>query len=91
MEQDIYTHIVTVCKCSQFLIVDDIDMNRYILKQIILSKFGIHSDEATNGQEAVDMVTQRAYQECCSSYKIVIMDFEMPIMNGLEATKKIRK
>ncbi len=66
-------------------------MNRYILKQILLSKYGLRSDEAINGKEAVELVKQRAYQECCSSYKIIIMDFEMPIMNGIEATKKIRK
>ena len=71
--------------------MDDIDMNRYILKQIFLSKFGLKSDEAINGRDAVELVKQRTYQECCSSYKIIIMDFEMPIMNGIEATKKIRK
>jgi CheY-like chemotaxis protein len=71
------------CECSQILIVDDIDMNRYVLKQIFMSKFGIASDEATNGKDALHMVKARAYQECCCSYKIIIMDFEMPIMNGI--------
>ena len=66
-------------------------MNRYILKEIFKCKFGIQSDEAINGKEAVDMVKARGYQECCSSYKIIIMDFEMPIMNGLESAKRIRK
>jgi CheY-like chemotaxis protein len=66
-------------------------MNRYILKQILLSKYGLRSDEAINGKEAVELVKERSYQECCSSYKVIIMDFEMPIMNGIEATKKIRK
>ena len=49
------------------------------------------------------MIKARAYQECCNNYKVVIMDFEMPIMNGIQvilknsycnifqATKKIRE
>lgn len=53
--------------------------------------FGIQSDEAINGREAIDLIKARAYQECCSSYKIIIMDFEMPIMNGIEASRKIKK
>jgi CheY-like chemotaxis protein len=30
------------------------------------------------------MVKARGYQECCNNYKVVIMDFEMPVMNGIE-------
>ena len=94
-------NFTTVCECSQILIVDDIDMNRYVLKQIFMSKYGINCDEATNGKEAIQLIKARSFQECCSSYKIIIMDFEMPIMNGIQvsnnlismiqATKKIRK
>ncbi len=65
------------------MIVDDIDMNRQILKTIIHSKFGIRSDEAFNGKEALFMVKAKALNECCSNYKIIIMDFEMPVMNGI--------
>ena len=99
-DQDLLFNFNTACDCAQILIVDDIDMNRYVLKQIFMTKFGILSDDATNGKEALQMVKQRSYQECCCSYKIIIMDFEMPIMNGIlvryislnvQATKKIRK
>jgi|LauGreDrversion4_2_1035121.scaffolds.fasta_scaffold28281_2 CheY-like chemotaxis protein len=76
----------SLCDCPQILIVDDIDMNRFVLKQIFYSQFGIQSDEAINGKEALTKVKARAYQECCSNYKVVIMDFEMPIMNGIEVT-----
>jgi CheY-like chemotaxis protein len=64
--------------------VDDIDMNRFVLKQILMSKFGIITDEAINGKDALQMIKTRAYQECCSKYKVIIMDFEMPVMNGIE-------
>ncbi len=73
----------TACECSQILIVDDIDMNRYVLNQIFMSKYGIKCDEAINGKEAIQLIKARSFQECCSSYKIIIMDFEMPIMNGI--------
>lgn len=49
-------HLASVCQCAEVLIVDDIDMNRFILKQIFLSKFGLKSDEAINGKEAVELV-----------------------------------
>lgn len=58
-------------------------MNRYILKEIIKSKFDLNSDEAINGKECVGLVKQKAFNECCSYYKIIFMDFEMPVMNGL--------
>jgi DNA-binding NarL/FixJ family response regulator len=82
-ENEPLMNFTTACECSQILIVDDIDMNRYVLKQIFMSKYGIHCDEATNGKEAIQLIKARSFQECCSSYKIIIMDFEMPIMNGI--------
>jgi CheY-like chemotaxis protein len=82
-ENEPLMNFTTACECSQILIVDDIDMNRYVLKQIFMSKYGIHCDEATNGKEAIQLIKARSFQECCSSFKIIIMDFEMPIMNGI--------
>lgn len=82
-DNELLMNFTTACECSQILIVDDIDMNRYVLKQIFMSKYGIHCDEATNGKEAIQLIKARSFQECCSSYKIIIMDFEMPIMNGI--------
>lgn len=37
------------CECAQILIVDDIDMNRYVLREILRRKFGLLSEEASNG------------------------------------------
>lgn len=48
------------CDCSQILIVDDIDMNRFILKEIIRSKFGLNADEAINGKDCLDIVKEKS-------------------------------
>jgi len=64
------------------LIVDDVEINRYILNAM-LSRIGLISDLASNGQDAVDKVKN-------NEYDIVFMDCRMPIMDGYEATKQIR-
>jgi CheY-like chemotaxis protein len=55
-----------------------------MLKEIIKRKFALLSDEAINGKECLEMLKEKAFNECCSFYKVVFMDFEMPIMNGIE-------
>jgi CheY-like chemotaxis protein len=68
---------------KRVLVVDDIPFNCKVLVTH-LNKFGIHVDTASNGEHAVS--------QCMSSrYNIVLMDIEMPVMNGLEATRLIRK
>ena len=47
-------------------------------------------DQASTGQEAVEAV-KRAYQDRNFQYGIIFMDCSMPIMNGYEATEKIRQ
>lgn len=65
-----------------FLIVDDIFVNRLLLSKII-SRSGANYQFANNGKEALDKITD-------GDFDMVLMDIEMPVMNGLEATKKIR-
>ena len=65
------------------LLVDDLGSARKILVKI-LKNIGISQiDEAINGQEALN-------KACACSYDIIISDWEMPIMNGLELLKNIR-
>ncbi len=64
------------------LIVDDIFTNRLLLKEIlggISEKF----IEAENGKDAIEIIKSNPID-------IVLMDIEMPVMNGLETTKYIR-
>ena len=66
------------------LIVEDDHSNSFYLS-ILLAKLKIKSICAKNGKEAIDFVRDNP------SISLVLMDFKMPIMNGFEATKEIKK
>jgi PAS domain S-box-containing protein len=68
---------------GKVLLVDDTNMILYIIKEK-LSSYGLQVDTATSGYEAIDKIMTNAYD-------IVFMDHKMPKMNGVEATKEIRK
>ncbi|HPW67248.1 MAG TPA: response regulator [Salinivirgaceae bacterium] len=70
-------------KGKVILVVEDEHINfRYI--QEILRKTNIEVIRAENGQEAVDIVKK-------THIDLILMDIKMPIMDGYEATKKIRE
>jgi CheY-like chemotaxis protein len=69
-------------KKYNFLIVDDIFMNRLLLKEIV-REISNSLKEAKNGKEAIDIIKS-------NEIDIVLMDIEMPVMNGIETTKYIR-
>ena len=77
----------------RILIVDDEPYNLLTLKIMLpLASFKEINelvDEALNGQEAVQKV-KKAYQDGKFSYGLIIMDCNMPIMDGFEATDNIR-
>ena len=70
------------------LVVDDAAMNRKLLTRL-LEKRGYTCDQAENGQEAVDKVVAALKADC--PYDTILMDFEMPVMNGPEAARQIRE
>ena len=70
----------------KLLLVEDNEVNREIAS-LILTEFGFGLDTAENGKIAVDKVAASKPGE----YDAILMDVQMPIMNGYEATKKIRE
>lgn len=67
------------------LLVEDIRINREIIKAIV-EETGIEVVEAENGQIACEM-----FEQSPSRFDIILMDIHMPLMDGYEATKAIRK
>jgi signal transduction histidine kinase/CheY-like chemotaxis protein len=70
----------------RILVAEDIDINWEIISNI-LNMHGIICDRAENGRVCVDKLSS-ALED---SYDLVFMDVQMPIMNGLDATRAIRK
>lgn len=70
----------------KILLVEDNNLNREIAR-ILLQEEGFVVDEAVNGQEAVEKLSSAKEGE----YALILMDIQMPIMNGYEATREIRK
>lgn len=66
------------------LLAEDIEINREIIAGI-LEDTGITIDNAENGREVVDMFTANP-----SRYKLILMDVQMPVLDGLNATRAIR-
>jgi signal transduction histidine kinase/CheY-like chemotaxis protein/HPt (histidine-containing phosphotransfer) domain-containing protein len=66
------------------LAVEDIEVNRFIL-QDLLAQEGAHSVFASNGKEALAQLEKSG----AGSFNVVLMDVQMPIMDGYEATRRI--
>ncbi len=68
---------------AQILVVDDGPENREFVRAV-LEGYGLKIDEADNGLMAVEMATATAYD-------LILMDVQMPKMDGLTATKELRR
>jgi CheY-like chemotaxis protein len=67
----------------RILVVDDNEINQVVACKF-LQKLGCHAEVARNGREALDSIAKVVYDA-------VLMDCEMPEMNGYEATQAIRR
>ncbi len=70
-------------KKIEILLTEDQEMNQEIFRGILQGS-GISIDVAVNGKEAVEKSRKK-------EYSMIVMDIEMPVMNGYEATKIIRE
>lgn len=71
---------------KRVLLADDNELNREILREILIDH-GLVVEEACDGAKAMDLVVNNTP----GYYSFILMDIEMPNLNGYEATVKIRK
>jgi CheY-like chemotaxis protein len=69
-------------KNVKILVVEDITLNQMLMKTI-LDDFGFDCEIAENGKIAVEKLKEKEFD-------VVLMDLQMPVMNGFEATEYIR-
>lgn len=69
-----------MCEKRKMLIVDDLDLDRDILKELFENEFDIL--EAVNGQKGIDLIKQYG-----SQISIVLLDIHMPVMSGIQVLK----
>lgn len=67
----------------EILLTEDQEIHQEIFMEMLVGS-GIQIDIASNGQEAIDKSSKK-------NYSLIIMDIDMPIMNGYEATTNIRQ
>jgi len=67
---------------AQILLVDDVELNREVAREILRAA-DLKVDIATNGREAIDKIRG-------GSYALVLMDIQMPVLDGLAACREIR-
>ncbi len=79
---EVITTAVAPIKNIKVLVVEDMPLNQLLMKTI-LDDFAFDRDVAENGKVAIEMLQVK-------SYDIVLMDLQMPVMNGFDATMYIR-
>ncbi|MBI5899278.1 MAG: response regulator [Rhodocyclales bacterium] len=75
--------MLAACAGRHALLVEDDPMNQAVAREL-LESFGIRVDIAADGRQAVEMVRQGAFD-------LILMDLQLPDMNGLDATRDIRR
>lgn len=81
-QDDIIEFVENDFKNSKVLIVEDVEFNQLLVKGL-LDEFGFISDIATNGKRATEKLEKETYD-------VILMDLQMPEMDGFQATTYIR-
>ena len=79
------TQVDLVKPGTSIVLAEDNHINQQILSEL-LSREGFDVTIANNGQEVIDILEDDEFD-----YKLVLMDIQMPVMNGRDATREIRK
>jgi PAS domain S-box-containing protein len=82
LENEMTELVDTDLKNSKVLVVEDVELNQ-LLMRTLLDDFGFECDIADHGKMAIEKLES-------NTYDIILMDLQMPIMNGFQATDYIR-
>ncbi len=78
-----YPFIILSDSCPMKILLVEDEYNNQKLLNNILTRLGYNADLANNGKEALDKLSLK-------NYNLILMDLQMPVMDGLTATKEIR-
>ncbi|CAD8149211.1 unnamed protein product [Paramecium octaurelia] len=84
-------------QCCHYLIVDDDCFNGYAFKRIlmglqnkqVLSILQFDVEYVSSGKDSILKIQEKKCNKTCQGYKLIFMDVEMPVMNGIQTTKQI--
>jgi len=80
------------CNYVPVLLVDDNVFNLSVTESLIKNRLSLKSEKAMNGQLAIDKVVLRSKDQChCGGLKLILMDCNMPVMDGYEATTRLKE
>eukprot|EP00331_Platyophrya_macrostoma_P021241 CAMPEP_0176445006 /NCGR_PEP_ID=MMETSP0127-20121128/23424_1 /TAXON_ID=938130 /ORGANISM="Platyophrya macrostoma, Strain WH" /LENGTH=748 /DNA_ID=CAMNT_0017830669 /DNA_START=616 /DNA_END=2862 /DNA_ORIENTATION=- len=81
-----------LCNCFDILVVDDNDFNHLAVEMLIVGT-NLKLHKAKNGQEALDTLETKCKYDrkrCSDCCKMILMDINMPVMDGIQATKLLK-
>ena len=88
----IWPSIGEICEHEEVLVVDDDQFNILAMSSLLKTK-KISCLSAGNGQLAIDLIMKEIEKRinCCKGFKMIFMDLNMPVLNGHETSRKLKK